>query len=130
VNFDHAQTIKRPSKRPPENKGPIKKLKLVKPKSGNKFKVVINEDYLNPIQGDRAISSWDLLFRIAEGDMIDAENHKSTIDYFNFNEKCQLYTKTGHTVTKILKVEGGYISPAVEMGIITEKAFQQRANKS
>lgn len=130
VNFDQVRPAKRPSMRQSTNKGPIKKLALVKPKSGNKFKIVINEDYLKPIYGDRAISSWDLLFRIAEGDIADAENHKNAIDYFNFNEKCQLYTKTGHAVTKILKVEGGYISPAIEMGIITEKAFQQRANKS
>ena len=130
INLDQAQTTKKLSRRLSENKGPIKKLELVKPKSGNKFKVVINEDYLNPIYGDRAISSWDVLFLIAEGDIVDAENHKNAIDYFNFNEKCQLYTKTGHTVTKIFKVEGGYISPAVEIKVITEKAFQQRANKS
>lgn len=130
VNFDQPQPAKRPPKRLSENKGPIKKLELVKPKSGNKFKIVINGDYLNPIYGDRAMPSWDLLFRIAEKDIIDAENHKNAIDYFNFNEKCQLYTKTGHSVTKILKVEGGYISPAIEIQIITEKAFQQRANKS
>lgn len=130
VNFDQPQPAKRSSARSPENKGPIKKLELVKPKTGNKFKVVINEDYLKPIYGDRAISSWDLLFRVAEKDLVDAENNKNAIDYFNFNEKCQLYTKTGHAVTKILKVEGGYISPAIEIEIITEKAFQQRANKS
>ncbi|MBI3335676.1 MAG: hypothetical protein HY001_04215 [Candidatus Portnoybacteria bacterium] len=130
INFDQPQATKRSIARSTENKGPIKKLELVKPRTGNKFKVVINEDYLNPIYGDRAISSWDLLFRIAEGDIVDADNHKNAIDYFNFNEKCQLYTKTGHTVTKILKVEGGYISPAIEIEIITEKAFQQRANKS
>ena len=130
VNFDQAQTTKKSPRHLSENKGPIKKLELVKPKTGNKFKVVINEDYLNPIQGDRAIPSWDLLFRVAEGDMVDAENHKNAIDYFNSNKKCRLYTKTGHDRTKILKVEGGYISPAIEIKIITEKAFQQRANKS
>ena len=130
INFDQLQATKRSPTRSSENKGPIKKLELVKPKAGNKFKVVINEDYLNPIYGDKAISSWDLLFRIAEGDIVDADNHKNAIDYFNFNEKCQLYTKTGHSVTKVLKVEGGYISPAIEIKMITEKAFQQRANKS
>lgn len=130
VNFDQPQPTKRTLTRLSENKGPVKKLELVKPKSGNKFAIVINEDYLNPIYGDRAISSWDLLFRIAEKDIVDAENHKNAIDYLNFNEKCRLYIKTGYEVTKILKVEGGYISPAIDIKIITEKAFQQRANKS
>lgn len=130
VNFDQSQPVKQAPAHSSENKGPIKKLVLVKPKSGNKFKIVINEDYLSSIYGDRAKPSWDLLFRIAEGDIADAENHKNAIDYFNFNKKCQLYAKTGYSLTKILKVEGGYISPAIEMGIITEKAFRQRANKS
>ena len=130
ANFDQERPTKRGKARFPENKGPIKKLELVKPKAGNKFKVVINEDYRNPIDSDKAISSWDLLFRVAEGDIIDADNHKNTIDYFNFNEKRQLYTTQGHSVTKVLKVEGGYISPAIEIKMITEKAFQQRANKS
>lgn len=130
VNFDQPQSRKRSSARTLENKGSIKKLELVKPKAGNKFKIIINEDYLNPIYGDRAMPSWDLLFRVAEEELMDAENHKNAIDYFNSNKKCRLYTKTGHDCTKILKVEGGYISPAVEIKIITEKAFQQRANKS
>jgi len=131
VNFDQPQATKRSAARSTENKGPIKKLELVRPRSGNKFKVVINEDYLSPVQADKAISSWDLLFRIAEGeDIIDADHHKNAIDYFNFNKKCRLYIKTGHSITKILKVEGGYISPAIEIKMITEKAFQQRANKS
>ena len=116
--------------KPIQTKGPIKKLELVRPKSGNKFKVVIDEDYLNPLYGDRAISSWDLLFRIAEEEFVDAESHRNAIGYFNFNKKCKLYTKTGHELTKILKVEGGYILPAIEIKVITEKAFQQRANKS
>ena len=130
VNFYRSRFVKPSPTLSSKNKDPIKKLELVKPKAGNKFKVVINEDYRNPIDSDKAISSWDLLFRVAEGDIIDADNHKNTIDYFNFNEKCQLYTKTGHSVTKVLKVEGGYISPAIEIKMITEKAFQQRANKS
>ena len=131
ANFDQERPTKRGQTRLSENKGPIKKLELVRPRSGNKFKVVINEDYLSPVQADKAISSWDLLFRIAEGeDIIDADHHKNAIDYFNFNKKCRLYIKTGHSITKILKVEGGYISPAIEIKMITEKAFQQRANKS
>jgi len=130
VNFDQERPVKRGPVRLSENKGPIKKLGLVKPKHGNRFKIVINEDYLNPVEADMAKPSWSTLFEIAEEKLLDAENHKATIDYFNFNKGCRLYVKTGYAVTRILKVENGYIMPAIEIKIITEKAFQQRANKS
>ena len=130
INFDQLQAMKRSPTRSSENKGPIKKLELVKPKAGNKFKVVVNEDYLNPINADMAKSSWELLFQVAEKNLTAAEGHKSSLDYFNTNKGCRLYTKTGYQPTKILKVEGGYISPAIEVEVITEKAYQQRANKS
>lgn len=130
INFDQPQLKRRSPAHSSENKGPIKKLELVKPKAGNKFKVVINEGYLSPIHGDRAKSSWDLLFRIAEGQLVEAENHKTLIDYFNSNKACRLYTRTGYKMTKILKAESGYIMPAVEIKAITEKMFSQRANKS
>jgi len=130
ISFDQPQPTKRTALHSIENKGLIKKLELVKPKSGNKFKVVINEDYLNPINADMAKSSWELLFQIAEKNLTEAEGHKSSFDYFNTNKGCRLYTKTGYQPTKILKVEGGYILPAIEVEVITEKAYQQRANKS
>ena len=130
VSFDQVQPSKQSSARSSENKGLIRKLELVKPKIGNRFKIVVDDDYLNPIPADKTKPSWDLLFRVAEKDIVEAEGHKSSLDYFNTNKGCRLYTKTAYQLTKILKVEGGYILSAIEIKMITEKAFQQRANKS
>ena len=130
INFDQVQPLKRSSAHSSENKGLIRNLELVKPKIGNRFKIVVDDDYLNPVPADKTKPSWDLLFRVAEKDIVEAEGHKASLDYFNSNKGCRLYTKTGYQITKILKVEGGYILPAIEIRVITEKAFQQRANKS
>lgn len=109
----------------------IDKIVIVKPKSGNRFKIIINDDYhQRPLDGDRAKPSWNLLFRVADGDLIEEQEYKSSFDFFNSNEKCRLYTQTGYPKTKILKRESGYIRPAVEMAIITEKAYKQRCKKS
>src|SRR3989344_4829568 len=130
VNFYRSRFVKPSPTLSSKNKGAIRKLELVKPRVGNKFKVVVNEDYLNPINADMAKSSWDLLFRVADKNLTEAEGHKSSFDYFNTNKGCRLYTKMGYQLTKILKVEGGYILPAIVISVITEKAYQQRANKS
>jgi len=108
----------------------INKIIIVKPKTGNRFKIIINDDYhLRPLYGDRAKPSWNLLFRVADGDLIEDREYKSSFDFFNSNEKCRLYTQTGYPKTKILKRESGYIKPAVEIKTITEKAFKQRCKK-
>ena len=130
VNFYRSRFVKPSSTLSLKNEGPIRKLELIKPKMGNRFKIVINDDYENPIHADKAKSSWDLLFRVAEENLTEAEGHKSSLDYLNTNKGCRLYTKTGYQLTKILKVEDGYILSAIEIKIITEKAYQQRANKS
>lgn len=130
VNFDQTQSLKRSSVHSSKNKGLIQKLEVVEPKAGNKFKIVVNHDYENPIHADKVKPSWDLLFRVAGENLTEADGHKSSLDYLNTNKGCRLYTKTGYQLTKILKVENGYILPAIEIKIITEKAFQQRANKS
>lgn len=109
----------------------IDKIIIVKPKNGNRFKIIINDDYhQRPLDGDRAKPSWNLLFRVADGDLIEEQEYKSSFDFFNSNEKCRLYTQTGYPKTKILKRESGYIKPAVEMEIITEKAYKQRCKKN
>lgn len=109
----------------------IDKITIVKAKSGNRFKIIINDDYhQRPLDGDMAKPSWNLLFKVADGDLIEEQEYKSSFDFFNSNEKCRLYTQTGYPKTKILKRESGYIRPVIEMEIITEKAYKQRCKKS
>ncbi|MBU2539564.1 hypothetical protein KJ786_00150 [Patescibacteria group bacterium] len=113
-----------------QKSGTIDKIIIVKPKDGNRFKIIINDDYhQRPLDGDMAKPSWNLLFRVADGDLIEDQEYKSSFDFFNSNEKCRLYTQTGYPKTKILKRESGYIKPAVKMEIITEKAYKQRCKK-
>jgi len=109
----------------------INEIICVRPKSGNKFQVVINGDYQNTIKGDRAKPSWNLLFEAAGGKEVWYDKtFKNYLDYFSSNKKCRLYTQTGHKITKILKVEGGQIVPNIKMEVISEKAFKTRLKKA
>lgn len=114
----------------------IRSIIFVKPEGAGKiFSVVINGDYENAIRADIAKQSWCALWQVAKRangdhdvDFLDATSNKGTIDYFNSNSRCRLYTRTGYKLTKILKIEDGYIEPAIEMSVIGQKAFQQRRN--
>lgn len=109
---------------------PISSLICVKPnESQNTYKLILNNDYANTLNADRAKPSWDLLFKVADGDSIRSNQHKASLDYLNTNDSCKLYSQTGHTLTKILKSEDGYIVPAIMINVITEKAYQQRLKK-
>ncbi len=106
----------------------IEKLILVEPK-GRRIKVVINDDYKNFFDVGYK-DYWSFLFRVASGEEdLEASKHKGAFDYFNSNKQCKLYSKFGHRVTKILKIEDGYIRPNIEVIPMSEKAFQTRLNK-
>ena len=109
----------------------INKIICVRPGTkSNKFKIVLNDDYQNWIQGDVAKPSWKLLFDVAEEKKVWYEQkHKNSLDYFNSNKHNRLYTQSGCNLTKILKKEGEFIRPGVEIEAISEKAFQTRLRK-
>lgn len=111
-------------------RGYITSLIIVRPKNdGNHYFVVINEDYNNPLEVDKGQDCWRVLFEIAEGNQsLEADKYKSSIDLFNTNQKCKLYTRTEYNLTKIIKAENGFIVPAVKIDIITDKALKQRQN--
>ena len=108
----------------------IESIICVRPNSGDKIKLVINNNYRNPVKCDKAKLCWDFLFRIAEGEQItNDEKYKSNLDYFNSNKRNRIYAQTGYKITKILKVDGGCIFPNIKMSVINEKAFQRRLKK-
>lgn len=98
--------------------------------SQNTYRLILNENYEKVLSADRAKPSWDLIFKVASEESIRSDSHKSSLDYLNVNPSCKLYSKTGYSVTKILKSEDGYIVSVIPITMITEKAFQQRLNKS
>ena len=108
----------------------VREIICVKPRSGNKFTIIINNDYANTIRGDKNKPSWDLLFKIASKELVDYESYrKNSLDYFNSNIKNRIYTQKGYEKTKILKVEGGQIVPNIKLSVISEKTFKTRVKK-
>jgi hypothetical protein len=118
----------------------ITSLTIVKPRSGDKFPIIINNNYNKPISGNRNNLSWDLLFRVAENtngakEGVPAEEPikcKNYLDYFNSNKKNKLYTQTGYKITKILQSEDNFIKPAsnIKINMMSDKAYKTRINKN
>lgn len=109
----------------------LTKIVCVRSKNGgNKFLIIINDNYKKPIYGDKAKSSWDLFFKIAEGERVSYQaGHKQNIDYFNSNKQNRIYTQTELKKTQILKVIDDIICPNVPMEVISEKTFKTKQNK-
>ncbi|HPA25841.1 MAG TPA: hypothetical protein PLK76_03735 [bacterium] len=116
------------SKKPILSGDKIADILIVKPGTdSNNYLVIVNQKFNTPIKADRAKPSWELLFQIAtDKEVAYSDNYKTSLDYFNSNKRCKLYTQTGLSLTKILQRESRNIVPAVRIGVITEKAYKQR----
>ncbi len=109
----------------------VEKIICVKPDDEDKkYQMIINDNYVNPLMCDRVKPSFDLLFKVAEGERPSAGEYKSNLDYFNTNKQNRIYTQTGLSLTKILKIIDGDIHPNIVMDVISEKALATRQNKS
>jgi hypothetical protein len=121
----------RSTKDNPANHKQIGNLVLVDLRSES-YKIVINDQYLKSISVTRhPDKTWDLLFRLAEGEKIAyTQGHKSAIDFLNSNKECKLYSNTGCKLTEIFGRENGQLVLRVSHDIISPKAFETRKNKS
>ncbi len=107
----------------------IYKITCIKPKDGgNKFLMVVNDDYQNPIMGDRAKPTWSSLYEIATKGY--ALYQKKVLDYLNSNKNNRLYTQTRLPISTIVRQEGSELCPAIQIDSISEKAYVQRKNKT
>ena len=116
-----------------QNSIPIEKITCVESAhGGNKFLMIINDDYEHSFTGDMVKPSWDTLFKLATGGQIsyDPLKNKGSLDYLSSNTRNKLYTKTPYAMTKILKVEDGFLVPNIKLNTISEKAYQTRINKT
>lgn len=109
----------------------IAKLTVINPNDGEKkYRIVINDEYNEPIEVDSTNPSWELLLKIAkERDVFDWPNPKKSLDYFNSNKQCRLYTRTGYSITKILKIDRSVIKAALSIELISERQYKQRLNQ-
>lgn len=116
----------------PYRSGNLRSITCVRPKlGGNKFLIVLNSNYETPLSVDKAKTSWDLLFKLAEGMEIQYDiRYKNNIDYFNSNAKNKIYTKGGYKRTKILRIDVRRIVPNIKIEMISKRAFEIRKNKA
>lgn len=114
------------SKRPILSGDKIAEILIVKPATdSNNYLVIVNQKFNKLIKADRAKPSWELLFEIANNKETSySDKYKTSLDYFNSNKRCKLYTQTGLSLTKILQRENRYIVPIIKIGVITEKAYK------
>ena len=116
-----------------QNSIPIEKITCVESvHGGKKFLMIINNDYKHSFTGDMVKPSWDILFKTAAGEQIpyDPLKNKGSLDYLRSNKRNKLYTKTTYAMTKILKIEDGFLVPNIKLDMISEKAYQTRINKT
>lgn len=104
----------------------IKSIVCVKPGFSSNYQIIINNDYINPMEVSSVNTSWRQFLELAEEQEID--NDKGFYDFINGSRNL-LVAKTGYKQTKILKVDNGSIVPNIPLSIITEKAYKTRMNK-
>jgi len=104
----------------------IESLTCINPGFGSKFKIIINNNYSNPIEIDKNIKIWELLLQLSINGEIDYD--KSFLDFINSNRH-KLITKTGYKQTKIVKINNNKIVPNITIDTITEKAYKIKINK-
>lgn len=107
----------------------IETIVLVRPNSGDRYAIVINEAYDQALTVNRRHRAWNVLFRVAEEERIESSSAKSQVDFLSTNRRCRLYTKTGYSLCKILISVGNLVKPGIPMKIIGEKAYRQRLAK-
>lgn len=107
----------------------IQNITIVRPEGGDRFQIIVNEDYSNAIEVGSA-KCWQELALIAEEAKFTKKQVKSTFEYFNTNVRCALYTKTNYRKTQILQVQNGFVAPRVDIEVISSKAFATRVNKA
>lgn len=108
----------------------IRSLTMVEPGKSDRHIIVINENYEEPLIVGREQKSWDILFRVAEGERIGYSTVKDQVDYLTTNRRCKLYTTTKYPLCKILLSVGGLVVAGVDLKIIGGKAYKQRVAKA
>ncbi len=112
----------------PIGAGAITKIVLVE--TGNpmdKVRVIINDDYQNPIEFKSHGKSWRMLKGIAEGNKIEAKGNRNLRTYFNANRLNPLYAHSGYAPVAILETRNGLLcGTKVLGGVITEATYKQK----
>lgn len=92
-----------------------------------KITVYINTDYEKERSYKRG-DNWKLMYELAENQTV--EYKRGFFDYFNSNIKNPLYSKKEFKLTRVLKKDGDYIIPNIEIKIITQQAVSRRRKKA
>lgn len=106
----------------------VETMSLVKPENSLSMYVVVNGDYLHPLEVSG--NYWDKFYLMVEKGGLSSVGNKGFRDYFNSNKECQLYSKTGFGLTKLIGAKGGMLVPLVPVEIITEIAYKRRLNSA
>ena len=108
----------------------IRKIECVE-SDNNQFKLVVNEDYKNPLKCDKAKHCWSMVYRVAEDQSVEVDSHtKVSMDFINHNKRCKLYTQTGLNLTEIVTVEGESIIDKIPISMISDRTYITRLNKT
>ncbi len=100
------------------NDSSIKKIEVLEDKDKRKrITIYINGDYNNPRSFLRG-KNWSKIYELAESQ--EVVFHKAFFDYFNYSSLNPLYGKDGFEITAILKEEGGFIVPNIEIKLTTQ----------
>ena len=128
--FLHPEKIPANNNKTPDKVTKINKLSICKG-DDRKGYIIINDDYVSGvIEVDFQNKSWELLFDLANNVEVGyLDEMKQSLDYFNSNYRCRLYTHLGSKAQKILKVSNEIVRPVILLESISEKAFATRKDK-
>ena len=105
----------------------IRSLAVLPVRDEDQVVVIVNDDYATPITRNLN-KSWDTFLRAVEGEVFSFSQHRGVWDYFNYNVRCPLYTRTKRSLTSIFGQRLGKAVLLVDVELITPQKYTRQRN--
>jgi len=98
--------------------------------SDNDYSIVINGDYLRPLEVSKTTKTWRRFFDLLENGWLEVnDENRDLYDYLNSNDKNLIVSNTEYPRQTLIKIKNNSFVPNFKCQIATSKMLVQRQGK-
>lgn len=98
--------------------------------SDNDYSIVINGDYLRPLEVSKTTKTWRRFFDLLDnGGLGICDENRDLYDYLNSNDKNLIFKNTEYPRQTLIKIKSGRFIPNFKYKLATSKMLKQRQGK-